>query len=80
MAAFIRSEIPARRKAEFEPGELESISLEVYLNRSKWLFTSVYRPPNLKDNLFFNTLVPNVDNIISQYDHCMFLGDFNYDL
>lgn len=80
IAAFIRSDIPARRRKDLEHELIESIYFEVILNKTKWIISCVYRPPNMSDSQFFNCLTPNVDKLITQYDNVMLLGDFNYDL
>ena len=79
IAAFIRAEIPARRRRDLESKHLENILFEVILN-SKWAISCVYRPPNMNNCEFFQNLTIMSDNILTKFDHFMIIGDLNYDL
>ena len=56
VAAFIRSDIPARRLKDLESKYLENITYEVTLNKQKWSILCVYRPPSMKDSEFRNEM------------------------
>ena len=56
VAAFIRSDIPGRRRKDLESQNLENITLEVTLNKTNWCFLCIYRPPDFPDELFGNDL------------------------
>ena len=80
VAAFIRSDIPARRRKDLESQNLENITLEVTLNKTNGCFLYVYRPPDFPDELFGNDLSKTLDKCLTLYDHYAILGDLNYDL
>ena len=80
IAAFIRTEIPARRRADLENKTLENMIFEVILNKSKWCIICIYRPPNMKDSVFSKEFSKTLDHCITLYDNYMLIGDMNYDL
>ncbi|KAL4227059.1 hypothetical protein ACF0H5_015033 [Mactra antiquata] len=80
IAAFIRADIPARRRKDLEIVDTETLCFEIILNKTKWLICFVYRPPSMPHLDFFNSMIPCVDKILTQYDNFMLLGDLNFDL
>ena len=46
IVAFVRSDIPIRRRKDLEMAQTESVLLEVKFNDSKWAILCVYRPPS----------------------------------
>lgn len=80
LAAFIRTDIPARRRHDLECKNLENIIYEVTLNKTKWSILCVYRPPSMSDKKFSEQLTITIDKCITQYDHYLLMGDLNYDL
>ena len=80
VAAFIRSDISARRCKDLESQNLENITLEVTLNRTNWCFICFYRPPDFPYELFGNDLSKTLDKCLTLYDHYAILGDLNHDL
>ena len=80
IAAFIRSDIPARRRPDLESKTLENITYEVILNKTKWCIICIYRPPNMNDQTFSDDTTTILDKCITHYDNYMVIGDINYDL
>ena len=80
VAAFIRSGILSRRRKDIECNELENITYEVILNKSKSCFLCVYRPPHVSNEFFGSDLSKTLDKCITHYDHYSVIGDLNYDL
>lgn len=80
LVAFIKSDIPARRRKDLESKSLENITYEVILNKSKWSIMCVYRPPKMQDSEFSQELTKHVDKCITLFDQYMVKGDLNYDL
>ena len=80
VAAFIRSDIPARRRKDLESQNLENITLEVTLNKTNQCFLCVYRPPDFPGELLGNDLSKTLDKCLTLYDHYAIFGDLNYDL
>ena len=56
------------------------MTCEVILNKSKWCFLCVYRPPNFSDELVGSDLSKTLDKCITHYDHYSVIRDLNYDL
>ena len=80
LAAFIRTDIPARRRHDLECKNLENIIYEVTLNKTKWSIVCVYRPPSMSDKKCSDQLTITIDKCSTQYDHYLLMGDLNYDL
>ena len=71
LAAFVKSDIPARRRKDLESKSLENITEVIF--KSKWSIMCVYRPPKMQDSEFSQDFT----NTLDQY---MVIGDLNYDL
>ena len=69
IAAFVRSDIPSRRRKNLQCQDLENVTFEVILNKSKWCFLCVYRPPDFSDELFQNDLSKTLDKCLTHYDN-----------
>lgn len=80
LAAFIKSDIPARRRRDLESKSLENITYEVILNKNKWSIMCVYRPPKMQDSEFGQEFKNTSDKCVSLFDRYMVIGDLNYDL
>lgn len=60
---------------------LETVWIEInFLNKSKLLVSSLYRPPNVDLNSFVPNLEKTFDVASSKGDEILLLGDLNYDL
>ena len=57
----------------------ESVSVEVLFKGNKILVSEIYRPPNLDNIQFYDSLCELLDNTKS-YKNSFVCGDFNYDL
>ena len=80
LASFIRSDIPARRRKDFESDVLENITYEVTLKNTKWCILCIYRPPSMSDLDFTSNFSKTLDKCITAYDKYMVIGDLNYSL
>ena len=80
IAAFVRTDIPARRRKDLEMTQTESIFYEVNINDSKWAFICVYRPPSQSNETFSQELFKSLDKCSTLYDNHLLFGDLNYDL
>ena len=66
LIAYIRSDIPNRRRYDIEKAvfdQIESIALEITIRKEKWLFLGFYKAPKIK-NL---CLVQSLENIINAF-------------
>ena len=82
LIAYIRSDIPCRRRYDIEMSfyeHIECIALETTIRKEKWLFLGFYKPPRIKDH----SLIQSLENVINTFHaefKCMyFLGDSNID-
>lgn len=80
LASFIRSDIPARRRKDLESSHLENITYDVTLNKTKWSFICVYKPPSMQDSIFSNHVETLLDKNVAMFDNFMLLGDLNQNL
>ena len=80
LMVFYRSDLPVRRKKNFECEESESIFLELKLKNSAWCIPCVYRPPSTNDTTFENDFSTKLDQMLVKYEHICVIGDLNYNL
>ena len=80
VVAFVRTDIPTRRRNDLEMQQTESIVYEVTINESKWAFMCIYRPPSQSNETFSQELFKCLDKCSTIYDNHIILGDLNYDL
>ena len=79
LMTFIKSDIPSRRREQFESAHIEMTCVEITISKRKWAVISVYRPPRSSINTFFSELTKFLDIIIDNYDNLLILGDLNID-
>jgi len=77
---FINSDFPCSRKIDHESENLENISLEIHLNKSKWLIMGIYKPPSMQDNTFNEYFTTNLDKCTMNYDNILVIGDLNFNM
>ena len=80
VVACLRSDIAEKRQKDFEFAHTEAVSIEVNLNKVKWLICGEQKPPSMPDELFFNDYSLTKDKISAKYDSYIFLGDLNFDM
>ena len=61
IVAFVRSDIPIRRRKDLEMAQTESVLLEVKFNDSKWAILCVYRPPSQSNETFSHDMFQCLD-------------------
>ena len=49
---YVRSDIPCRQIKTLEMTNIESIVLELHVNKTKYLIVTTYKPPNVHNNTF----------------------------
>lgn len=82
--AHIRNDIPQRRLKDFEIktnelGRYESMAIEINLNREKWLIISVYKQPQVSNDMFVNCIEKTI-NLCRQYNNFIIIGDMNINM
>ena len=80
LLVYVRSDIPCR-KIENNTTYVESISIEITINKTIWNIISVYKSPNkVTDNQFTMDMESICEKSTSMYDRILILGDLNYNL
>ena len=78
LLVYIRNGIVAHQLDSFTFAEgIECISLEVNLNKKKWVLLSVYRPPTQSEEIFLDNLGRALDKYSGEFENFIILGDFN---
>ncbi|KAK3091810.1 hypothetical protein FSP39_022788 [Pinctada imbricata] len=78
--AYLRSDLAGDRRKDLEFQSIESIGVEVTVNKDKLFILGSYRPPSMKDEVFLQDSTSTLDKISSKYDNFIIMGDLNYDL
>jgi hypothetical protein len=60
LLAYINTDFPVSRKTNLESETLENISVEVHINKNKWLVMGIYKPPSMCDNDFSTLFIKNL--------------------
>jgi hypothetical protein len=61
---------------EFE--SVESISVEIIMNKKKWLLIGAYIPPTVPENIFTSDFIKCLDQVTCNYDNLNVIINFNY--
>ena len=81
--AYIRSDIPNRRRYDIEKhieNQIESLALEITIRKEKWLFLGFYKPPKVKDKFLVECFENVYTMFNSEFKSMYFLGDGNINL
>ena len=76
---YIRSDIPFRQLKNFCSDHVESLFIEIFINKKPWIVGTIYRPPSLCDQYFTSDMELLIDKALSLYDDVLLIGDMNYD-
>jgi exonuclease III len=79
---YLRSDIPSRRRYEYEYvcHESQSLCIEFTIRKEKWFLLSNYVLPSANFKTFCDKLSPSLDRIMSETSNLIVTGDFNADL
>ena len=80
LMAFVRADLPVRRRKDLESKGLENVCFEFILDKRKWAILFVYRPPSMPDGEFERNITTTLDKLLINFDHIMLIGDLNYDM
>ena len=80
LMAFLRSDLPVKRRTDLESKDIESICIELSMNKRKWGILCLYRKPTLQDCVFEQQFTNCLDKMYISFDHIICIGDLNYDL
>lgn len=82
LITYIRSDITHFRRTEFETNDLnyQCIAIEVWLQKEKWFFVSMYKPPSINDTLFLNDVMRIYDRMTLESRNILLCGDLNINM
>ena len=76
LLTFVKSDIPSRQLSASLPNDVQILSIELNLRKSKWLLLSVYRPPKQGCKYFLDKLSECI-LYFSTFDSIIVIGDMN---
>ena len=79
---YMRSDIPCRRRCEYEFAcqEYQSVCLEFSIRKEKWVLLSNYILPSSNIRNFNDQLSPILDKILCETSNIIITGDLNVDM
>ena len=80
LLVYVRSDLPSRRVPELETTQVETLTIELIIEKTKWLLISAYKPPSLSDLCFVDEFSTLLDKVFSLSDNVVVLGDLNFDM
>ena len=80
VAAYVSDNIACKRRRNLEIPEIEGLWLEINVVNTKFLLLVIYRTESNSNNLFWQTLQNNIDDVRSENNlPIMIIGDLNAD-
>ena len=58
---------------------IETIVLDVTINKRKWAIVGAYRSPSMDNKLFTDLFTKGMNHISTKFDNITLTGDLNYD-
>ena len=80
LLAYVRADMPSRRRPDLETEIIESIVIETTVCDRKWAILCCYRSPSLSDNICTNDFTLCMDKLHVHFDNIIVIEDLNYDL
>ena len=81
LLVYIKDHIPSKELLKYHiPKDVQIISFEINLRKTKWLLISAYRPPRTSDQYFLDTLSSLIDYYSSSYENILIMGDLNLEI
>ena len=77
---YINNDITSRQRSDLEFKDIECISVEMCVGKTKWLLMGAYKPPSLKTDIFSTDFQATMDQIYRNYQNVILMGDLNLDL
>ena len=80
VAAYVSDNLACKRRRNLEIPEIEGLWLEINVINTKFLLLVIYRTESNSNNLFWQTLQTNIDDVRSESNSLiMIIGDLNAD-
>ena len=82
LITYIRSDIAHFRRKDLENSCLnyQCVILEVWIQKQKWFFMSIYKPPSVDETFFVNDLMFICDQMLLESDNIVLNGDLNINM
>lgn len=77
LLCYVRSDIPSKLMPSLNNREIECVSIEIKIFKTKWLIMGTYNPCKSLIKRHLLALSNNVDHYSRHYDNFIILGDFN---
>lgn len=59
---------------------MESIAIDIKIQKRKGLILGTYKPPSVNDTDFCTDFISTIDKVASNYDNLIVVGDLNFDV
>ena len=78
LLVYVKETIPSKELKQLAiPKNMQILTLEINLRKSKWLIIPIYRPPSTPENEFIDHMNKIIEFYSHKYDNILTLGDFN---
>ena len=80
---YINSLLPHCLRNDFDNlfvNGIEGIVFEMTIKQKKWLICTIYKPPNIKDTIFISCFSKVFEEMFSETQCVLFIGDFNFNM
>ena len=80
--AWVRNDLPNNRRFDMEinDSDIQSICLELHINKEKWFVLSIYRLPDSCVDNFVENLCKILDKVVRESSMIIINGDMNVDM
>ena len=76
--AYVREEVPSKELSDFNcPKDIECITIEINLQKTKWVIFGIYRPPCQNETYFLEEIGRGIDHYSPKCENFVVIGDFN---
>ena len=82
LVTWVRNDLPNNRRYDIECNNdnMQTICIEIHLNKEKWFIISIYRLPHSCVNDFENILCKMLDKALCESNMIVIIGDINIDI
>jgi hypothetical protein len=80
LLTYIRSDIPCRKLNDYSTKNVETIVMEVLINKQKWAIVFSYKTPSMSDVIFTSELQNILDRLLMDYTNVVVAGDLNFNM
>ena len=77
LAFYINDQLPSRTIKIDNLSDIEILTIEITIRKSKILVAGIYKPPNLSETDFTTSLETIISKLSNSYEKLILMGDFN---